>query len=320
MRLLLFNPETEYALASGASFYTPPARVEMLRRERQLLPEAWAEADDFILVDDPSSLKSAFQLVAWDELEGLFRKYPNIVVEPWGWNAALIRRLRDCGVPAECLPSETAMARIRELAHRRTTITLNSAWNESVADSFLTPVPVELNAIEECMEFYHSNPGCWMKAPWSSSGRGVINTAADMTPILVEQWCRGILRRQGAVMGETGADRIADYATEWHISFGEVAFIGLSSFSTSNRGKYIANEIISQEEMASRFDAISSMPLEKVVSLQKDILQRVLTGYEGPCGVDMLIESDGHLRPFVELNLRRTMGMLHISESSDKKF
>ncbi len=52
MKLLLFNPETEYALASGASFYTPPASVEQLRHGLQLLPSSWAGADDYSLVDD----------------------------------------------------------------------------------------------------------------------------------------------------------------------------------------------------------------------------------------------------------------------------
>ena len=312
MRLLLFNPETEYALASGASFYTPPARVERLRRECQLMPEAWAEKDDFILVDDPSVLDSACNLVSWGDLDGLFKRFHDLVVEPWGWNPALVRRLLDCGVPASRMPDTATMNLIRNLAHRRTTVRLNSLWNEVVSSSVRVDIPVELTSLDECMEFYNANPGCWMKAPWSSSGRGVINTGADMTSDLVEQWCRGILRRQGSVMGESGADRLADFATEWRIKNGEAGFLGLSSFSTSRRGKYISNDLVSQTEMKSRFDDISSIVIEDVISLQKDILQDVLEGYEGLCGVDMLIESSGRIRPFVELNLRRTMGMLNL--------
>ena len=324
MRLLLFNPETEYALASGASFYTPPARVESIRRECQLLPEAWADPGDVILVDDTESLRSRFRLVSWDGLGQLFERFPDLVVDPWGWNPALIRRLKDAGVPPGRLPDQETMSRIRSLAHRRTTLTLNSLWNRYVLTDipdytlpgsllWVVDVPLEFTSIGECMGFYRSNPGCWMKAPWSSSGRGVINTAADMTDKLVEQWCRGILRRQGSVMGESGALRMADFATEWRMSSGEAVYSGLSCFSTSRRGKYIANESIPQEEMKERFDSISLIPMDIVVSLQKKILQEVLKGYEGPCGVDMLIERDGHLRPFVELNLRRTMGMIYAS-------
>lgn len=312
MRLLLFNPETEYALASGASFYTPPARVEQLRKDLQLLPEAWAHHDDFILVDDDKALSSGFRLVSWDGLEALFRLHPHIEVEPWGWNPALVRRLKDCGVPQDRLPDSQTIALIRRLAHRRTTVFLNSAWNEMVDERLKVDVPAELDSIDSCMEFYHANPGCWLKAPWSSSGRGVINTDADMTPSLVEQWCRGILRRQGSVMGEKGADRIADYASEWHISSEDARFLGLSSFSTSNRGKYISNHAMSQQEMRSRFNSDSEISIDEVIRLQKEILHKALAGYEGLCGVDMLVERGARLRPFVEVNLRRTMGMLYL--------
>lgn len=163
------------------------------------------------------------------------------------------------------------------------------------------------------MDYYRATPGCWMKAPWSSSGRGVINTGADMTAVLVEQWCRGILRRQGSVIGETPADRTADFASEWIIEKNEgVRFLGLSSFSTSPRGKYISNESLPQSEIRRRFDSLSKIQVDEVVSIQKEILKKVLVGYHGPCGVDMLIDRSGHLRPFVELNLRQTMGMLHL--------
>ena len=310
MRLLLFNPETEYALASGASFYTPPKSVVRLRRELQLLPEAWADKGDYILVDDPVGLTSEFTLVSWEDLGEVFSTHPGIRIDPWGWNHALVRRLKDAGVPDSALPDAVAIDRIRNLAHRRTTVTLNEMWNAVAPSADAVPLPVELLSEEECLAYLAAHPGCWLKAPWSSSGRGVINTAADMTGELVRQWCHGILRRQGSVMGETGADRVADFATEWMVYDGRAHFLGLSCFSTSNRGKYISNEAISQKEMRYRFEDLSVVPVEIVIRRQKLILEKVLKGYEGPCGVDMLIERDGTLRPFVELNLRRTMGML----------
>lgn len=312
MKLLLFNPETEYALATGASFYTPPASVEKLRKEHQLLPEAWAAEDDMILVDDINGLKSRNKLVDWNSLSKIFSEYPYMIIEPWGWNTALVRKFLDHGVPASRLPDEETVMRIRSLAHRRTTIRLIDQWNEFAEDGHETDVPIELTSIEECMDFYLQNAGCWMKAPWSSSGRGVINTACDMTGKLVEQWCRGIIRRQGSVLGETGADKMSDYATEWSINAGKAIYLGLSSFSTSNRGKYISNQNMSQSLMTRTFNAESVISLEDVVKLQKDIIQKIFSDYEGPLGVDMIIEKSGKLRPFVEVNVRRTMGMIHI--------
>lgn len=322
MKLLLFNPATEYALASGASFYTPPKRVERLRMENQLLPEVWAESDDIILVDDTANLQSKFKLVDWGGLESLFQENPGIKIEPWGWNHALARKLRDAGVPEHLLPSKETLDCIREMAHRRNTIRLNELWNSKV-DSLnknggglpftKTDVPVELSTEDECMAFWRENHGCWMKAPWSSSGRGVINTAADMTEELIRQWCHGIIKRQGSVMGETGADRAADYATEWRIEDRNAHYLGLSSFSTSNRGKYIANKSICQREMAEEFKGICKIDPDLVAELQKPILEEVFGRYEGLLGVDMIVERNGRLRPFVEVNLRRTMGMVFLN-------
>ncbi|MDE6633181.1 MAG: hypothetical protein K2K23_09305 [Muribaculaceae bacterium] len=113
-------------------------------------------------------------------------------------------------------------------------------------------------------------------------------------------------------MCETGAERVADYATEWKMTDGNASFLGLSSFSTSNRGKYIANETMSQNVMKEKFDSESGLSLDIVIRLQKEILEKVLVRYDGLFGVDMIVEKNGKIRPFVEVNLRRTMGMLHI--------
>lgn len=313
MRLLYFNPETEYALASGASFYTPPSAVCALRHACRLLPEKWALPGDFILVDSFDGLVSDFALVDWSMLNALFSSYPDILVDPWGWNPALLRKFLDAGVPASCLPAKSYVMRVRELAHRRTTIELNSRWNMLVSSADRVGIPRELFAVDECMDFVARNRGCWLKAPWSSSGRGVINTAADMEDVQIGQWCSGIIRRQGSVMAETAADKIADFATEWMIGIDGASYLGLSSFNTSNRGKYLSNDVSPQSVLVGKFDRICRIPLRKVISLQKVILESVLAGYSGPVGVDMIVCSDTSLRPFVEVNLRRTMGMLAIS-------
>lgn len=312
MRLLYFNPETEYALASGASFYTPPAVVETMRRANQLLPEKWAEPDDIILVDNVEKQKSDFILVEWSMLGELFERNPDIEIEPWGWNKALVRKFLDHGVPRRNLPDEDRINLIRSLAHRRTTISLNREWNERVGTEHHVDVPAEIKREEECLAFFDRNPGCWFKAPWSSSGRGVINTAADMTREQVRQWCHGIIRRQGSVIAETGANRIADFATEWRVKDGEASYLGLSFFNTSNRGKYLSNDSSSQSELVAKYNQISNLSLEKVVDIQKIIIEEIYVGYSGLMGIDMMIEDDAKIRPFVEVNLRRTMGMLYI--------
>ncbi len=328
MKLLYFNPETEYALASGASFYTPPAMVESMRRANQLLPVFWGNPGDYILVDnisdvDASELAPGFILADWSMLNQLFADNPDLQIDPWGWNKALVRKFLDNGVPASNLPCDDTIRLIRNLAHRRTTILLNKEWNNAAGgvvksdwqwnhgDDYMVDIPVEVFTEDEGVAFFLENPGCWFKAPWSSSGRGVINTAADsLCEDQVRQWCHGIIHRQGSVLAETAADREFDYATEWLLSDGSATFLGLSSFKTTNRGKYISNSDMSHGLMISLFNRNSIISLDLVIEIQKNIIEKYLNGYSGPLGIDMLVERNGHLRPFVELNLRHTMGML----------
>lgn len=282
-----------------------------MRRENQLLPEKWANPEDVILVDD-ITLSSSHRLANWSMLKDLFNSNPEIEIEPWGWNHALVRKFIDYGVPMKYLLTSHELEFIRELAHRRTTIKLNSEWNRKVEDALRVDIPCEISNVEACMEFYHENSGCWFKAPWSSSGRGVINTAADMNEKQICQWCHGIIRRQGSVIGETGADRVANFATEWRMQEGKANFFGLSMFETSRRGKYISNDILPQSELERKFNELSGIPLVKLVDTQHDIIEKKLAGYEGLLGIDMMIETNSKIRPFVEVNLRRTMGMLQL--------
>lgn len=48
--LHIFNPETDYALASGRPQYTPPKNVVKLRRMLAAIPALWAEPGDDILM------------------------------------------------------------------------------------------------------------------------------------------------------------------------------------------------------------------------------------------------------------------------------
>lgn len=72
--------------------------------------------------------------------------------------------------------------------------------------------------------------------------------------------------------------------------------------------------MISQKVIRDMFDSECIIPIGKVVDFQKRSIEEVFAGYEGYLGVDMIVEGDGSLRPFVEVNVRRTMGMIQIIE------
>ena len=326
----IFNPDTDYALASGLDFYTPPASVVTMRRSMALLPADWALPGEALLLQDPPfDVASLRDLRVGDTPlpvyipsdEGSFSEaisgtpLPSQVhIEPWGWNRDLRRRLLAAGVSEECLPTPESLDRLRALSHRRTTIPFNrmiGLYDRSVAPLNLR-TPVELCSDEEVMNWLAENPGGWLKAPWSSSGRGVLRTS-DLEERHIRPWARGIIRRQGSVMAEPGVDRLIDFATEWHCADGKARFLGLSLFETSPRGKYQANLHLPQHEIEERIKKGAPDWGAHIIEAQRRALETLIAPeYSGPLGIDMMVDTDGLIYPCVELNLRRTMGAISL--------
>ena len=63
MRLLLFNPSNDMALASDASEYMPPKRIQEMEAEYWRIPELIADEDDIVL--SPDMMKGSFRDLAF---------------------------------------------------------------------------------------------------------------------------------------------------------------------------------------------------------------------------------------------------------------
>lgn len=325
--IFIFNPETDYALASGSAFYTPPARIISLRNRMALMPACFCREGDFVAVpegwnpdmDETGMLtecdKHGIGIVKYQEiaqtLSSIHGKEKRIV--PWGWNAALLRQLMEVGVDPCLMPTESYISKLRNLQHRRNTIAFNTMLG-SLLPMLKHQKPEELFTASECIDFWKKHPGCYFKAPWSSSGRGVMWTQ-DLEEKHIHPWTRGIIQRQGSVMAEIGVERALDFATEWICTNGEAKYAGVSVFSTSSRGKYHGNMELPQQELNRIIAAASSLWNDDVVKAQKHTLESVVAPfYNGPVGIDMMISTHGEIFACVEMNLRITMGMVAIPE------
>ena len=153
-----------------------------------------------------------------------------------------------------------------------------------------------------------------LKAPWSSSGRGVRFVEGELN-VYHERWVSNVIDRQGCIVAEPYYNKVKDFGMEFESDGqGRVRYLGLSLFHTTN-GAYTGNVLADEEEKKSViYHYLSERFVEKVKEKIECILGEVFRGkYRGPLGVDMMIVAgEGGqgflLHPCVEINLRRTMG------------
>ncbi len=326
MVIYIFNPETDYALADGSSVYTAPASVRQMRDQLVLLPALYAEYGSSILL--PFGLSKAnvltgplyeicrfkgIEIIAFSEAYTLLSNAN--AIRPWGWNAALHKRLEDCGAKRNILPTQEKLEFLRDLSHRRTTILFHEFFHRHGYMEF--DVPEEIFETNRALKRFDDCKNLYFKAPWSSSGRGIMLTD-DLDIKHVEPWIRGIVGSQGSVLCEKAYDRLMDFASEWSYKDGQAQFVGLSLFSTSRRGKYHLNYLYDDSEIIRKVAGKTDIPLSDIIDLQKRALQYVIgKRYEGPLGIDMFVTSDRKINPCVEINFRMTMGMVsnHIART-----
>lgn len=325
-RIFIFNPETDYALAAGNTVYNPPMKIMRLRKEMQLIQAYVASANDIIAVTKDFSIedypdaehirtakKKNLSIITINSLPDLINrdKDEGYKIIPWGWNHSLRKELLSTGFAPQLLQSEEEIDRLRALSHRRTVIPFQTHLQKLLPDQNI-PLAREFFNVAEALDFADSYPTVYFKAPWSSSGRGILRSDR-VSKEKLREWIGGFIRKQGSVTGEEGFERKADFAIEWLCENGKAGFLGYSMFKTGQDGRYLGNEDISQEEIASRIRAMSAVKCENIIEAQKKTLDKYIApNYRGPVGIDMLIDTEGKINPCVEINLRMTMGMISL--------
>ena len=219
-----------------------------------------------------------------------YQRTGDSMLVPWGWNVTLKYELMKQGIPEQLLPSDETLDQWRQLQHRTTLLSLQPYSCQIISES----------EAEELLSMYHD---IVLKAPWSGSGRGlrwVSNRLSDHD----KAWFAKVVREQHCAIAEPRWKVQYDFALEYRVEQGTLSFVGYSLFDTVN-GVYRGNRLLSD-------DAI--VRLVGFTGSQRDRLERwlqrtIVPHYNGPLGVDCILDKDGHLH-FSEINLRHTMGLV----------
>lgn len=317
--LHIFNPEHDIALAANLSNFTSPHAGRQLRHDLGWLPALWA-SEGYVLVEDLEAAARDFARVMHRQFDGFVDKRQLVKldidhVEPWGWDLALRSFLMRYGV--ETVPSEEEIGVIRDLSHRKYSVKLLRALtcDGTIGYSWRADLMAEVR------QALQNHQHIVVKAPWSSSGRGVrfIDKTLDEYQ---QRWIQNVIASQGSVVIETYCNKVKDFGMEFESDGkGHVRYLGLSLFHTQN-GAYIGNVLATEEEKQRMINHYITDDLlitirEKICGILGELYR---DKYAGPFGIDMMVvrgDDNQHflLNPCVEINLRRTMGHVALALS-----
>lgn len=339
MKLHIFNPEHDLALAANLKQFTAPHVGRQLRSDLAFIPALWAEEGDLVLVDDidfaknrvrhfGAELNSKVEFITKPQLKHLLKTEFLDSVHPWGWNLSLKGELERLGMPEIMLPTDAVLNKLREVSSRQWAALHLQRGVEYVTET------------ARVKELILQHGKAVVKAPWSSSGRGVkyvsaedFRTAGDYPTF--ERWVANMIYHQGGVTVEPLYNKVRDFAMEFEMKDGKVLYRGLSLFDTI-KNAYSGNVLCSEEDKVEMMKPlISEAQLagirQRIIGVMEPMLKDI---YSGPFGVDMMICTKGEkdefceavqnqegedvnrtglgVVPCIEINLRRTMGHVAI--------
>jgi hypothetical protein len=319
--LYIFNPENDLSVANGGENYMPPPRARIIAEDLAFLPVWYAENGDDVIVpseryiDWMHSERASLGCFSEVVLKGRLPDKNWTACIPWGWSPEIARRFLRMGVSDRLLPGNVLLKEQKRLHHRNQTLEILKGLRDYGIGDIPDLLPEELYTTESVCRYIQSAPLTVLKAPWSGSGKG-LSWGRGVYDTTLERWSRGILRRQGSIMGEPFYEKVQDFAMEFHSDgVSSVVFAGYSLFDTNKKGVYTGNILTGDDDILSCLSIyVATERIESVkIALQELLSVKVAPYYKGYFGIDMMIYKENgkyRLNPCIELNLRMNMGVV----------
>jgi hypothetical protein len=334
--IYLFNPTCEYAVANGSANWQPNHLLQKMEADLSALPMFFAKKEDYVLVDRIPSAEfiKTFKQIDIEIPNFITKKeainnsdfinLPKNKLLPWGWSPSahkfLLTLKESCSAGFQQSPVFIWKPEHREITSRKFALgILKQLQSRLKTDYILSPehtpkVCTTKNDFETVIQQWEK---VMIKAPWSSSGRGL--QPITKTPVHPKVWEKvmGIVKEQGYAVAEPLFNKVHDIAFLFELKKGKVDFLGISIFCTNKKGQYEGNYLngmpLSLEKKISEFSdfAVDEIRQPLINAIKNSELA---TNYEGFFGVDMLIYLDVNnklkINPCLEINVRHTMGLL----------
>ena len=332
-----YNPTCEYAVGNANENWQPNRLLQKLEDDLSQLPLFFASKNDYIILKKLPSisyieslktlgipvpefiLKTQLSINNFEDIEIGYLK-------PWGWSPVTHKFLSslksNCSPAFIKSPVYNWMPEHRNLVSREFALNvLKALLKENRTVEFIPDhlIPKVCRSKPEIEEVIHAWGKIMVKAPWSSSGRGL--QPITKTPVHQKVWEKiiGMIKEQGFVIAEPLLNKALDLSIQFQVSAGKISSLGTSYFFTNSKGQYegnwlnglpdsVENEV---KQFAGSIIDLATKSLSKILKLS-DLAKY----YEGEFGVDMLIYRNNEeklcINPCLEINVRHTMGLLSI--------
>ncbi len=299
------------------------------------LPVFFSQAGDLIIVPHKPT-ESYIRLLEkiglsnreFVTMEMLEKKTPKDINSlcPWGWSPVAHKRLHflknNCSSEFKDSPVFNWNPEYKSLYSKKfAREILTKLLERNPSEHFISKE--EIPAICRNKKEFELLLGKWnklmVKAPWSSSGRGL--QPITKTPIHPKVWEKllGMVNDQGYAMVEPYFNKQLDVAYQFKLKNGRVTFIGTSNFSADSKGQYQGNNLNGlphdlDPEIIKFAEDIPSEIINPLIEILEE--SELAKSFEGYFGVDTLIfkNKQGCLKinPCLEINVRYNMGLLSI--------
>lgn len=340
-KIHLFNPGYESGIAlyavNGSTNYTPSGKVQKMRHDLSLLPVWFADPGDYVWIGNfkanhtgkncsdiasflPGEIPAFATLLSASEITDPAFQLLETEIAPWGLSPQSIRFFEEIKkVSGRPILIPAWNDRLTNLTGRKTAADCLEQLLKRFPE-IPSHKPVFYSSLQEIEEHIVSHtPPYIIKTPYSSSGRGVYEVAANQLAENEKRWIAGALQKQGSVSIEPLLDKKIDFAMEYLLDKDQtIRFEGFSLFDTTPSGSYIGNRLSPQKEIEEHLSqSIGRKLLHQVKEAIGEIIKETYSGdYYGNIGVDMMIYTDTNgnpaIQPCVEINMRNTMGMLSV--------
>jgi len=333
-KVFIYNPTCEIAIANGTLSFMPNKTLSKFESDLDVLPLYFTDENDVLLVrqipDEKflnTLLKAGISLPKFRFLESALQDHnfinlPKQSLQAWGWSPRIHHLLKpfkqSCSEEFLNQPNAFWKNEHRELYGRKNGLEVlkrfldNSESDKYISENLIAQVCTSIEEIENRIKEWKQ---IVIKAPLSSSGRGLQVLRKSYLNDSIIQWINGTLEAQGYVTVEALLDKKHDFSLQYFCDGkGNLDYMGPGFFETNTNGQYEGNFLGGMPKYL-----INDLPKPEMEELSKGISRAIETSdiamnYTGYLGVDCMLFDDSKgnrkIQPCVEINLRYNMGTL----------